>query len=141
MVSVSERGESALREIFQATVPAGAGEFVSTLSSEVYWKDLPALRRLPDLIEIVIVLLGDHVKREIIGSALGCSASYLKGLDPKFFSAVCTSATKLHQPKLLWKEATGATPQENQEAVGETGREDQEAVGETGQEDQTKKGM
>jgi hypothetical protein len=69
-------------------------------------------------------------RREIIGSALGYSASYLKGVDPKFFSAVYTSATKLHQPKLLWKEATGATPQENQEAVGETG-----------QEDQTKKGM
>jgi hypothetical protein len=62
MVSVSERGEFTFRDIFQATCPAGIGEFVSTLSSEVYWKDLPALRRLPDLIEIVIVLLGDHVK-------------------------------------------------------------------------------
>lgn len=59
---MNERGESALREMFQAVFPASAGGFVSTLSSEVYWKDLPALTRLPGLIEIVMVLLGDYVE-------------------------------------------------------------------------------
>jgi hypothetical protein len=59
---VKPRGESALRELFQAAFPVNAGEFVSTLSSEVYWKDLPALPRIPSLIEIVMVLLGDYVE-------------------------------------------------------------------------------
>jgi hypothetical protein len=59
---VGRRGEIALREIFQPQFPAAAGEFVSTLSSEVYWKDLPALTRLPGLIEIVMVLLDGYVE-------------------------------------------------------------------------------
>lgn len=59
---MNEHGESALREMFQAVFPASAGEFVSTLSSEVYWKDLPALTKLPGLIEIVMCLLGAYVK-------------------------------------------------------------------------------
>lgn len=59
---MNEHGESALRELFQAVFPASAGEFVSTLCSEVYWKDLPALTRLPGLIEVVMVLLGDYVE-------------------------------------------------------------------------------
>lgn len=72
-------------------------------------------------------------RREIIGSALGCPASYLEGLDPNLFSAVCTRAMTLYQPKLFWEEATGETGQEDQTK--------EEAVGETGQEDQTKEGM
>jgi hypothetical protein len=63
-------------------------------------------------------------RREIIGSALGCPASYLEGLDPNLFSAVCTRAMKLHQLKCFWKEGTK-----------------EEAADETGPEDQTKKGM
>jgi hypothetical protein len=59
---VDGRGESTLRTLFQAVFPASAGEFVSSLSSEVYWKDLPALTRLPGLIEIEMMLLDGYVE-------------------------------------------------------------------------------
>ena len=58
---MEECGESALRAFFQLTVPAVAGEFVSALSSEEYWRDLPATRS-PGLIEVVMVLLDGCVK-------------------------------------------------------------------------------
>lgn len=55
-------GESTLRKLFQAVFPAGAGEFVASLSPDVYSKDLPALTRLPGLIEIEMVLLNGYVE-------------------------------------------------------------------------------
>ncbi|CZR52111.1 uncharacterized protein PAC_01988 [Phialocephala subalpina] len=106
--------ESTFRKLFEALFPASAGEFVSSLSSEVYWKDLPALTRLPGLIEIEMVLLDGLVEHEIIGSALGCPVSYLEGLNPNLFSEVCTQAMTLYKPKLAWQEATCETGQEDQ---------------------------
>lgn len=51
-----------LRTLFQPTFPASAGEFVSALNLEVYWKDLPTLAKLPGLLEIEMALLDGLVK-------------------------------------------------------------------------------
>jgi hypothetical protein len=59
---VNEYGKSALRGIFQVVFPASTREFILILSSEVYWKNLSALTKLPDLIEIIIYLLGAYIK-------------------------------------------------------------------------------
>ncbi len=58
---MDEHGEPTLRTFFQPTVPAIAGEFVSALSSEEYWRNLPATRS-PGLIEVVMVLLDGCVE-------------------------------------------------------------------------------
>lgn len=51
-----------LRMSLQPSFPASAGEFVSALSSEVYWKNLPPLAKLPGLMEIELALLDGLVK-------------------------------------------------------------------------------
>ena len=67
-------------------------------------------------------------RRETIGSALGCPASYMKGLDPNLFLAVCTQAMTLYKPKLFWKEATGETGQEDQTKEGMSMRDELEDI-------------
>jgi hypothetical protein len=47
--------------LFKPIFPAAAGEFVLALSSDMYWKDLPVLTKLPSVIEIVMALVGDRV--------------------------------------------------------------------------------
>jgi len=115
---VDGHGESTLRKLFQAVFPAGAGEFVASLSPDVYSKDLPALTRLPGLIEIEMVLLNGYVEYEIIASALGCSASYLEELDPNSFSEICAQGMTLYKPKVIWQAATNETGQEDQNKKG-----------------------
>ena len=60
--TVGQRRDIPLRKFFQPVFPATAGEFVSALSLEVYWKDLPSLTKLPGLMEIEMALLDGLVK-------------------------------------------------------------------------------
>ncbi|RFU27092.1 hypothetical protein B7463_g9258, partial [Scytalidium lignicola] len=91
LILVESGSERPLRDLFQPVFPAGVGEFVSALCSEVYWKDLAESTRLPCVVETVIVVVKGYVKYEIVCCALGYSGSLPNVFDSLSLS-LCTSS-------------------------------------------------
>lgn len=60
--TVDGSGETALRKLFQPTVPAAVGEFVSILSSQNYSQDISKPIEVPGVVEIVRALLGTRLR-------------------------------------------------------------------------------
>ena len=64
IIAIVQNGsERALRDFFQPTLPAAAGEFVSCLSSDDFSMEVTISARVPGLVDIVRALLGDHVRQ------------------------------------------------------------------------------
>ena len=98
IVIVQRGSEKTLRDFFQPTLPAAAGELVSRLGLEEFSLRVPKSATVPGVVEIIRALLGKHIRQvtititfnlpilinlsnSTICYALGCPKSYLDGFE------------------------------------------------------------